>query len=142
MIDPDTPSIAGGWLGTYHYPQWAGQPPVRFEATFILRGTEGRFTGTILDDDVLGEASVLGTQKGLRVNFSKVYQHPPPGHGTGKVFYEGGLSEDGRFLKGTWKLRGLSGGWEAHRLWGTEEAPEAQPEEEPAAAAMRLAGAA
>ena len=89
MIDPDTPSIAGGWLGTYHYPQWAGQPPVRFEATFILRGAEGRFTGTILDDDVLGEASVLGTQKGLRVNFSKVYQHPRPATARGRSSMRG-----------------------------------------------------
>ena len=45
-------SIAGGWLGSYYYGKSApNTPPVRFEATFSLPGSTGKFTGKILDDD-------------------------------------------------------------------------------------------
>jgi hypothetical protein len=137
----DAISIAGGWLGTYAY---AGarslQPPVRFEATFLMTELAGAFAGTIVDDSALGAADVTGTQYGLQVQFTKVYQGPPPpGSVTAPVEYEGRLSEDGRFLNGTWLLavrtrRGgtvrLEGVWDAHRLWS-----EAAEREEEAAGA-------
>ncbi len=137
MSTQDT-SIAGGWLGTYEYRgAQAWQPPVRFEATFTLRGSGGRFAGTILDDCPLGEAGVSGAQHGLFVRFTKVYLRPDPAGGTAPVEYEGTLSEDGRFLTGVWRLkiphRGrraerLHGAWEAHRLWSETADAEARPE--------------
>ena len=133
-------SVAGGWLGTYEYRGLqAWHPPVRFEATFTLRGSQGRFTGTILDDGPLGEAGVNGSQHGLYVSFTKVYLRP--GHEEGAtcpIEYEGTLSEDGRSLTGVWQLkhpaRGrrtvrVHGACEAHGLWSeTAEAEAARTE--------------
>ena len=138
----DDPSIAGGWLGTYYRNSY--QPPVRFEATFILREPEGAFGGTILDDGPLGEAVVLrAVQSGRHVRFTKSYRHRPPERATGPIRYLGTLSEDGLRVFGTWELTIRRGGagdgarvvgrWDARRLWGEGAASEATLFPEPAA---------
>jgi hypothetical protein len=127
----DFHSITGGWLGTYAYKgRAAGQKPVRFEATFTALGSEGRFTGTILDDGPLGEAGVTGAQDGRRVHFTKAYFRPSGYTETGPVLYEGTLSEDGRLLVGVWRLElpghpSIQGVWDARRTWGAESETEA-----------------
>src|SRR5689334_10024354 len=127
MSSQDLPSIAGGWLGTYYYRvAHAWQPPCRFEATLSPLRSDGRFTGTILDDGPLGIADVTGTQTGRRVDFTKVYAGPGGGaRRLAPIDYEGTLSEDGRSVSGTWRIEApapgqsrrpeVHGTWEAHR---------------------------
>ncbi len=111
-------SIGGGWLGTYSYGgSQNSRPPTRFEATFAAPDREGHFMGTILDDGKLGEAHVSGMQQGRSVSFTKAYigSSPHP------VLYEGTLSEDGKFLNGTWRINARAHGvWDAHRLWSAQ----------------------
>lgn len=144
-MSESTHSIAGGWLGTYHY-RAAGQPPTRFEATFTrLAGAQYRFGGTILDDGPLGEANVSdGTQRGLYVAFTKVYS--PQNEGVAPVSYEGMLAPDGRTVSGTWeiapakrRLRRVRGVWEARRLWSENAENEAVPESAARALSMTAA---
>ena len=136
----DIPSVAGGWLGTYYYEDRT-QMPVRFEATLRLEGdlAKGRFGGTILDDNYLGEADVRkGVQDGRFVRFTKVYLHANARDGVYPVRYQGTLSEDGKVMTGNWQLSELRGGvgrrvrvqgtWEARRLWSAESAEEGEPE--------------
>ena len=114
-------SIAGGWLGTYHYRGvQTGRPPVRFEATFSVTDA-GRFAGTVLDDGG-GEAQAAGVQTGRTVAFTKTYR----GHRRGYAFpveYEGKLSKNGKTMRGTWHIRAArgmpaaQGVWDARRLW-------------------------
>jgi hypothetical protein len=150
MSSQDSPSIAGGWLGTYYYGgAQAWQPPCRFEATFAPLGSDGRFTGTILDDGPLGVANATGRQTGRNVDFTKVYVGPGGGaSGLAPIEYEGTLSEDGRSVSGTWRIvspgpgRGRRpqghGTWEARRRWAEAAEPEAHPEE--AGAQLELVG--
>ena len=118
-------SIGGGWLGTYAY-KGAGRarPPVRFEATFREPDSDGRFTGTVLDDGGLGEADVSGGQSGRGVRFTKTYRRG----GQPAVSYAGTLAGDGQTVQGTWEIAGLGRGvWDARRLWsggGPAEAEE------------------
>ena len=111
-VAPDTTghSVAGGWLGKYHY-LVGGIPPTRFEATLTravgaTNGRSARFRGVILDDGPLGEARVTGgVRTGRRVCFTKVYLRQSEALGnTFPVCYEGTLSEDGRALRGEWCL--------------------------------------
>lgn len=129
MVSGRAATIAGGWLGTYHYGAETRQQSVRFEATFAesLEG-RGRFTGTILDDEPPGEADVNGTQTGRAVLFAKVYR-PDSAYDAPPIAYEGTLSEDGDRVTGTWSLQSpgtrsrrarLTGTWEARRLWADE----------------------
>ncbi|MBD0390443.1 MAG: hypothetical protein ICV54_29085 [Nostoc sp. C3-bin3] len=53
--------INGNWLGTY----WQDEMPNRFEAAFVQSGNI--LSGSILDDNYLGEAQVSG-----RANASKL----------------------------------------------------------------------
>lgn len=81
---------------------------------------------------------MIGAQHSLYVGFTKAYLRPGFEEGaTGPVEYEGTLSEDGRFLTGTWQIRlptrgrrtvRLHGAWEAHRLWSEIAEVEARPE--------------
>lgn len=136
MSARDVPSVTGGWLGTYAYGglgKW--QPPVRFEVTFEASEIPGEFTGTVLDEGPLGEASITGTQDGLQVRFTKVYRSSNSlGGQVVPVEYEGTLAEDGRSMKGTWaivaRIPGLpplrtGGTWDAHRFWSEAAEPEA-----------------
>ena len=132
----DSLSVEGGWLGTYHYSS-GDMPPERFEARFSRR-SDGRFSGTILDDGALGEANVEGRQEGLLVQFIKQYVRPPVGYVTAPVLYEGALSEDGKLMSGQWSLKvrylgvfksTTMGSWHARRLWGEEREDESRPED-------------
>ncbi len=139
----DSPhSIAGGWLGAYAYSgRDADKPPVRFEAAWAATGDEGRFTGTVLDEDGGGEAETDGMQSGHQVAFTKVYVaraesylHP--------VAYEGALSEDGMTVQGTWRIKEATGTWDARRLWSPGGAQDARQEEATLEVRRPLAGAA
>lgn len=113
----NTETIGGGWLGTFGYTgRLRGKPPVRFEATLSLPDSEGKFAGTILDDEDggVGEADVTGGQSGLGVRFSKIYRE---GRQT-PVFYEGTLAKGGRTMTGTWRIADRAHGvWDARRVW-------------------------
>lgn len=117
-------SVAGGWLGAYHFDDRL-ESPCAFEATFSAVGPDGTFSGTILDDGHLGEATIHhGRQVGEEVLFTKVYRLKHPG--LVPVRYEGKLLDDGKLLRGTWAIfdsrrGGLKavrhGWWEARRTW-------------------------
>lgn len=112
-------AITGGWLGTYAYGgAEADRPPVRFEATWTMQGDGGRFTGPVLDDGPLGEASTDGMQTGRQVAFTKVYVAQSSSL-THPIAYEGRLSEDGTTIAGTWRLSNISGTWDARRILPT-----------------------
>ena len=124
-------SIQGGWLGTYCYLPSEQMEPVRFEAHFDSIEI-GNFRGTVIDDGPLGEASVVGRQNGDQIAFMKTYIRSHPDYLTAPIEYAGTMSEDGKYLSGTWALRwrefGLiprlrNGSWEARRMW-MEEAEE------------------
>jgi len=122
MNEQDQSSIGGGWLGIYACKgSLRDQPPVRFEATLSELDSEGKFSGTILDDGALGEALVSGSQSGSGVRFSKSYRK----HRKLTVSYEGTLSEDSRVMQGTWRIADDAHGvWDARRLWHTGETAE------------------
>ncbi|HEY9639273.1 MAG TPA: hypothetical protein V6C57_02250 [Coleofasciculaceae cyanobacterium] len=98
--------VSGTWLGTY----WQEGLPTRFEATLVQGGNS--LSGSILDDDYLGEAQVSGEVVGRSIRFTKRYL-------TGLhavIHYSGALSEDANFMQGTWSIgRSFFGTWEAHR---------------------------
>jgi len=109
-------SIAGGWQGTYTDGDTPSpRPPVRFEATWTMQGSDGRFTGHVLEDGLGGEAETDGMQTGRQVAFTKVYVDQSDSY-THPIAYEGTLSEDGRAVAGTWRLSTLSGTWNARRM--------------------------
>ena len=97
--------LSGAWLGTY----WQRKQPVRFEMTLIQGGNT--LSGRILDNNHLGEASLVGQVSGRSVNFTKTYlissRH--------SVSYAGTISEDGNKIEGRWKISFISGKWEALR---------------------------
>lgn len=131
-------SVAGGWLGEYHYDDPRFGEPCGFEATFSAVGADGGFTGTILDDGYLGEAILHhARQVGEEVIFTKVYRERQPGQAP--VRYEGKLLNEGKLLRGTWAIfasqRGamkatLTGWWEARRTWDALELELAQEQDE------------
>ncbi|MHC5598960.1 MAG: hypothetical protein ACYTXC_23970 [Nostoc sp.] len=98
--------LSGNWLGTY----WQDDIPSRFEATFVQSGNT--FSGSILDDNYLGEAQVNGEVIGQTVSFTKRYliSSPVP------VRYTGIVSENEDYMQGKWNI-GLqySGVWSARR---------------------------
>lgn len=99
-------NISGSWLGTY----WQDDDPTRFEATFSQGGN--LLSGSILDDNYLGEAQVSGEVVGRSIRFTKRYLASSP-H---SIDYVGTLSEDANSMSGTWRIgRAFSGQWEAHR---------------------------
>lgn len=98
--------VSGSWLGTY----WQDGMPTRFEVTFVQ--SNNALSGSILDDNYLGEAQLSGDLTGRRIHFVKRYltSSPVP------IAYIGTLDEAGNFMSGTWKIdRRYSGTWEAHR---------------------------
>ena len=113
------PTVAGGWLGEYHFDHNLGQP-CGFEATFSAAGPDGMFHGTILDDGPLGEAVIHhARQVGDEVIFTKIYRLKK--RSLAPVRYEGKLLNDGKLLRGKWAIvhrkYGTTGWWEAHRTW-------------------------
>lgn len=98
--------INGTWLGTY----WQNGTPTRFEVTFIQSGNA--LSGSVLDDNYLGEAQISGELVGRRIQFVKRYLTTSPY----AVEYAGTLSEEANSMYGSWKIgRVSSGKWEAHR---------------------------
>ena len=129
--------IDGGWLGTYYYGPEYGDWPVRFEALFTSIDS-GRFRGTVIDDGPLGEATAIGRQLGRRVEFVKTYSQNMAGFTQAPVAYEGTIDEDGKTMRGAWRLkvkefgvisRVMKGTWDAHRTWREEEASECRRDE-------------
>lgn len=98
--------LNGSWLGTY----WQEGVPTRFEATFLQSGNH--LSGSILDDNDLGEAQLTGEVVGRSIRFTKRYLTSSP-H---LVHYTGTVTEDETMIQGTWNI-GLagSGPWEARR---------------------------
>ncbi|MBW4466956.1 MAG: hypothetical protein KME07_16150 [Pegethrix bostrychoides GSE-TBD4-15B] len=98
--------INGSWLGTY----WQNDSPTRFEATLVVG--DGSLSGSILDDNLLGEARISGEVVGRSIQFTKRYltSSPTP------IDYSGTISEDGNSMSGNWRIgQKYSGQWEAHR---------------------------
>lgn len=99
-------NLSGTWLGTY----WQGGVPNRFEATLLQSGNT--LTGSILDDNYLGEAKLSGEVIGRRIQFTKRYLTTSPD----PVSYTGTVAESEDFMQGQWHLsRFTSGPWEARR---------------------------
>lgn len=99
-------NISGDWLGTY----WQQDLPTRFEASLVQGGNT--MSGSVLDDNRLGEAYVAGEVVGRAIQFTKRYvtgtQIP--------IAYIGTIAEDEQSMRGTWQIQGFdSGQWEAHR---------------------------
>jgi hypothetical protein len=99
-------------------------PSIRFEAS-ITASTEG-FTGRILDAAFPGPATIAGYQNGREIRFTKTYTSAPSAERTLSSDYRGELSEDGKHLKGTWRIKiegrkinlyTVHGLWEARRMW-------------------------
>lgn len=98
--------LNGTWLGTY----WNQGTPSRFEAVFVQSGNT--LTGSILDDNYLGEARISGEVIGRSIIFTKRYliTSPTP------VKYNGTISDSGDYMQGEWNItRRDSGPWEARR---------------------------
>lgn len=98
--------ISGSWLGTY----WQNDSPTRFEATLVVG--DSSLSGSILDDNLLGEARISGEVVGRSIQFTKRYltSSPTP------IDYSGTISEDGNSMSGRWRIgQKHSGQWEAHR---------------------------
>src|SRR5687767_6819931 len=110
------PTAAGEWRGTYRYDEpFSSALPVTFsmrlsvngEVGGAVGGSDGALSGTIRDFGPLGVASVSrGVQSGYAVVFVKVYEAPPAelASAATPVQYEGILSDDGRVLRGTWRI--------------------------------------
>ncbi len=97
--------ISGNWLGTY----WQNDSPTRFEATLVVGGNS--LSGSILDDNPLGEARISGEVVGRSIRFTKRYLTSS----SAPVEYAGTISEDANSMSGSWKIDRISGNWEAHR---------------------------
>ncbi|SRR5579883_1443406 len=98
--------LNGDWLGTY----WQEGTPTRFEATFVQNGNS--LSGSILDDNYLGEAEVNGQVIGRSINFTKCYLITSPD----PVRYIGTISENEDYMQGQWSISPRCFGlWEARR---------------------------
>ncbi|MBW4559856.1 MAG: hypothetical protein KME32_01660 [Mojavia pulchra JT2-VF2] len=98
--------LSGTWLGTY----WQEGIPSRFEAVFVQSGNN--LSGSILDDNYLGEAQITGEVIGRSISFTKRYLITSPS----PIKYIGTLSENEDYIQGKWNIgRRHSGPWEARR---------------------------
>ena len=99
-------NVNGNWLGTY----WQDEMPSRFEATFAQSGNT--LSGSILDDNYLGEAHVSGEVIGRSISFIKRYLLTSPA----LVTYTGIVSENEDYMQGKWNIGSQYFGlWEARR---------------------------
>ncbi len=109
------PTVAGEWRGTYRYDEpFSSALPVTFSMRLSVdgdgggsAGTVGALSGAIRDFGPLGVAAVSrGVQSGYAVVFVKVYEAPPAELASAAIpiQYEGILSDDGRVLRGTWRI--------------------------------------
>jgi hypothetical protein len=99
--------LSGAWLGTF----WQDGEPTRFEGSLVQGG--GVLSGSILDDNELGESQVAGEVVGRAVRFNKSYRSGA----FEAVQCTGTVNEDGDFIQGRWSIPGtkLVGQWEARR---------------------------
>ncbi len=98
--------LNGTWLGTY----WQRGNPTRFEIVLLQSGNS--ISGSILDDNYLGEARLSGEVVGRRLSFSKRYVASSPD----SVDYVGTISEDEDYIQGQWRIGNAeTGPWEARR---------------------------
>ncbi len=98
--------LTGTWLGTY----WQQGTPSRFEAVFVQNGNV--LSGSILDDNYLGEAQLNGEVIGRAVSFTKRYLITSPA----PIQYRGVISETEDYIQGQWQIgKNQSGAWEARR---------------------------
>jgi hypothetical protein len=122
------PSVAGEWRGVYRYDDpYAAALTTQFVLTLTL---DGDLLGGAVRDlgGPLGGATITrGVQNGFAVIFFKSYDTPPPEVKTTAVQYEGILSDDGRSLRGTWRLTAGEGA-KAVTVTGTWEARRAAPD--------------
>jgi len=109
------PTVAGEWRGTYRYDEpFSSALPVTFSMRLSVdgdgsgsAGNGGALSGAIRDFGPLGVAAVSrGVQSGYAVVFVKVYEAPPAELASAAIpiQYEGILSDDGRVLRGTWRI--------------------------------------
>ncbi|AFY31440.1 hypothetical protein [Calothrix sp. PCC 7507] len=98
--------VNGTWLGTY----WQQGIPSRFEAVLVQSGKT--LSGSILDDNYLGEAHLNGEVIGQQISFTKSYLITSPA----PIKYTGTLSDNEDYMQGRWNIgRRHSGTWEARR---------------------------
>lgn len=98
--------ISGTWLGTY----WQQDLPTRFEASLVQGGNT--LSGSVLDDNWMGEASITGEVVGRVIQFTKRYVADP----SALVDYTGQIADDEQSMSGTWLIQGFDAGqWEARR---------------------------
>lgn len=98
--------VNGAWLGTY----WQQGQPTRFEASLVQGGST--LSGSVLDDNWLGEAAITGEVVGRVIQFTKHYLTANPT----SIQYIGQIAEDEQSMQGTWQIHGFdSGPWEARR---------------------------
>ncbi|MBW4643756.1 MAG: hypothetical protein KME23_12335 [Goleter apudmare HA4340-LM2] len=98
--------INGTWLGTY----WQQGIPNRFEAVLVQSGKI--LSGSILDDNYLGEAYLKGEVIGRHINFTKRYLVTSPA----PIKYTGTVSDNEDYMQGRWNIGPQhSGAWEARR---------------------------
>ncbi|BAY62421.1 hypothetical protein NIES22_24950 [Calothrix brevissima NIES-22] len=98
--------LNGTWLGTY----WQQGVPSRFEAVFVQSGNA--LSGSILDDNYLGEAQISGEVNGRSISFTKRYLITSPA----PIKYIGTLSENEDYIQGQWNIGPRHyGPWEARR---------------------------
>jgi len=98
--------LNGTWLGTY----WQSGSPTRFELVLLHAGNS--LSGSVLDDNYLGEAKLSGTVVGRQVRFTKRYVSSSPS----AIDYVGSVSEDEDFIQGSWAIgQWDTGAWEARR---------------------------
>lgn len=98
--------VNGTWLGTY----WQQGIPSRFEAVLVQSGRA--LSGSILDDNYLGEAYLKGEVVGRNISFTKRYLVTSPA----PIKYTGTVSKNEDYMQGHWNIgRDYSGAWEARR---------------------------
>lgn len=98
--------VNGNWLGTY----WQQGIPSRFEAVLVQSGKT--LSGSILDDNYLGEAYLNGEVIGNHISFTKRYLITSPT----AIKYTGTVSDNEDYMQGQWNIgRRHSGAWEARR---------------------------
>jgi len=98
--------LSGSWLGTY----WQDGQPTRFEMTLVQ--AQNSLSGSILDDNHMGDAQVVGEVVGRSVQFTKRYLTSSPY----PINYSGTVSEDESLMQGSWSIdKRHHGTWEARR---------------------------
>ena len=99
-------NISGMWLGTY----WQRRIPTRFE--FSLIQANNILSGRILDQNSLGEATIIGKVIGKSISFRKTYLMGS----CHSIDYIGTIGDDFNSMNGTWQEDSFNqGNWEAHR---------------------------